>query len=352
MAQSDSLLPIVLLTGQHDKQLTQGLQLFNVKAEHNLRVMTDRQELPDLAGRIMSGTALKLKQLKPDYLLVQGDTLTTFAVGWAAFLEGIPIGHVEAGLRTHNMQEPFPEESNRRLTSVLTDLDLAPTWDARENLIAEGKASDQIVVTGQTGVDAALFAAKAGKMPSLPPGPYVTVTMHRRENWPRLTELAGVIAKLAKQHEYCFVYPVHLNPIVREQVWPVLEHLDRVVLMDPLEYGAMTALINHSDLVITDSGGIQEEAVTLGIPAVVMRNLTERGEGIDTGLLTLAGTDPALIYQHAERLLSDDSARPKGSTTNPYGDGRAAGRVTEAVAWRLNLAQRPTDWQPNGSENE
>ncbi len=343
------LTPRVLLTGQHKEQLEQALALFEVPVAANLEVMTARQALPDLAARILPQAARKLRELEADYVLVHGDTLTTFAVAWAAFLEGLPVGHVEAGLRSHNLAEPFPEEANRRLTDVLTDLDLAPTPGAKANLIREGKPPERIVVTGQTGIDAIQYAARVGRLPAgLPPGPYVTVTMHRRENWPRLSRLARALAELAQAHpRYTFVYPVHLNPVVREAVWPVLEGVPNFVLLDPLEYGAMAALLRESALIVTDSGGLQEEGAALGVPVVVLRNVTERPEGLEAGILTLAGTDPARVYAVVDGLLRDPAARERmRRARNPYGDGRAALRVAQAVAWRLGLGARPADWRP------
>lgn len=339
--------PLVLLTGQHREQLVQALSLFEVPATLNLDVMTERQTLPALAARILPQTAEALQALQADYVLVHGDTLTTFAVSWASFLNQVPLGHVEAGLRSHNLAEPFPEEANRRLTDVLTDLDLAPTPLAKANLLAEGKDPERVLVTGQTGVDAVLHAAKVGQLPpGIPKGKLVTVTMHRRENWEGLGDLAQALARAARDHpEYIFVFPVHLNPIVREAVWPVLERVPNFALLEPLEYGPMSALMGRSELIITDSGGLQEEGAALGVPVVVLRNVTERPEGVEAGILRLAGTDPERVYQTVSGLLSDEADRRRmASAPNPYGDGKAAQRCAQGVAWRLGLAERPADW--------
>lgn len=341
--------PVVLLTGQHREQLTQALSLFEVPAERNLDVMTERQTLPELAARILPQAARALEDLGADYVLVHGDTLTTFVVAWAAFLQQIPVGHVEAGLRSFNLAEPFPEEANRRLTDTLTDLDLAPTPLAKQNLLAEHKDPQRILVTGQTGVDAVLFAAKVGQLPEgIPREKLVTVTLHRRENWEVLGELAQALAKAAHDHpDYTFVFPVHLNPVVREAVWPVLAGVPNFLLLDPLEYGPMSALMGRSDLIVTDSGGLQEEGAALGVPVVVLRNVTERPEGVEAGILRLAGTDPQQVYQIVSGLLADAAERKKmSSAKNPYGDGKAAQRVAQGVAWRLGLAERPRDWAP------
>jgi len=341
--------PLVLLTGQHREQLRQALSLFGIQEDRNLDVMQERQALPDLAARILPQAARALQEMHADYVLVHGDTLTTFAVAWAAFLEGIPVGHVEAGLRSGNLKEPFPEEANRRLTDVLTDLDFAPTPLAKENLLKEGKREEGILVTGQTGVDAVLLAARLGKLPEgLPPGPYVTVTMHRRENWPILAELARALRRVAEAFpNLTFVYPVHLNPVVREAVFPVLKGVRNFVLLDPLEYGPMAALIRASLLLVTDSGGLQEEGAALGVPVVVLRNVTERPEGLEAGILKLAGTDPEKVYRTVKGLLENPEALSHmRKAKNPYGDGKAGERVAKGVAWRLGLGPRPADWRP------
>ncbi len=340
----------VLLTGQHRQQLEQALAVFEVPADRDLEVMTERQRLPDLSGRIVPAAARALVELESDYVLVHGDTLTTFAVAWAAFLEGIPVGHVEAGLRSGRLDEPFPEEANRRLTDVLTDLALAPTPTAAANLRAEGHDPERIVTTGQTGIDAVRFAAARGRLPrGLPPGPYVTVTLHRRENWPQLAGLAAELARVARAHpEFTFVYPVHKNPVVREAVRPALAGLPNFVLLEPLEFSEMAALLAASELIVTDSGGLQEEGAALGVPVVVARNVTERPEGLAAGALRLGGNDPEKLARAVDELLRDPDQRARmAAAPNPFGDGRASGRVADAVAWRLGLGPRPADWAPS-----
>jgi UDP-N-acetylglucosamine 2-epimerase (non-hydrolysing) len=311
--------------------------------------MTDRQTLPGLLARIVPAAADKLRELSADYVLVHGDTLTTFAVALAAYYEDIPVGHVEAGLRSFNMREPFPEEANRRLTDVLTDLDLPPTSGARANLLREGKAESGIVVTGQTQVDAIRFASERGDAPTglQSDRRIVTVTMHRRENLPFMQALAGALARVARAHPDCqFVYPVHLNPAVREAVYPQLQGMDNFLLLDPLEYGAMAALIRRSVMLITDSGGLQEEGASLQVPVVVLRNVTERPEGLAAGVLKLAGTEADGVFSTVDELLSNESAlAAMRGKPNPYGDGQAGTRCAQAVAWRLGLAERPADWQ-------
>ncbi len=347
MRQHPHLSPTILLTGQHREQLDQAMAFFGLQAADDLEVMTDLPDLPLLAGRIIPAAAKALRRLEPDYLLVHGDTLSTFALAWTAFLEGLPFGHVEAGLRSHDLDQPFPEEANRRLTATLSDLDLAPTEAAKANLLREGKTPERIVVTGQTGIDAIRFAAEHGTLPpSLPPGPYVTVTLHRRENWPHLRALAEGLAALAGEFSgHTFVFPLHKNPLVREAITPVLEKIENFVLTEPLGYGSMAALLARSDLIITDSGGIQEEGAALGVPVVVVREVTERPEGLALGFLHLAGTDPVRVARVSSALLKDPALKNKlAKTPNPYGDGRAGQRIAEAVAWRLGLGTRPADW--------
>ena len=338
--------PRVLLTGQHKEQLADALELFDLPVDRDLAVMRPRQALPELAGRIVPKAAQALQELAPDYVLVHGDTLTTFAVAWAAFLEGLPVGHVEAGLRSHDLKEPFPEEANRKLTDAIADLLLAPTPSAARNLAREGRQGDEVVVTGQTGIDAILEAATRGRLPAgFPPGPYVAVTLHRRENWPRLGALAKAVRRLAEAFpELSFVFPLHKNPVVREAVVPVLEGVANVHLLEPLPYGPMAALLKRSRLLLTDSGGLQEEGAALRVPVAVVRNVTERPEGVESGHLFLVGTDPEAVYERVRRLLLKGPERTPEQ--NPYGDGRAALRVADAVRWRLGLGPRPEDWRP------
>lgn len=344
--------PLVLVTGQHREQLDSSLKLFGIVPDADLDVMTERQTLPGLTAKIVPAAAEKLVGLEADYVLVHGDTLTTFSVALAAFFQNIPVAHVEAGLRSHNMREPFPEEANRRLTDVLTDLDLPPTPGGKANLLREGKREENIIVTGQTAVDGIRMAAKIAGLPrqlrelKQAKKKLVAVTMHRRENWPILQNLAQALARVAQENpDHVFVYPVHLNPVVREAIRPVLEKVKNFALLDPLDYGPMAALMRESDLIVTDSGGIQEEGAALGVPVVVLRNVTERPEGVESGILRLAGTDPEQVYQTVAGLLRNEEDRLKmARSKNPYGDGHAAKRAAAAVAWRLGLCERPQDW--------
>ena len=341
------LQPWLLISGQHREQLDAMLRLFDLVADADLAVMRERQSLPDLIARIVPAAAATLEAARPAYCLVHGDTSTTFAVALAAFYQGIPVGHVEAGLRSFDLAQPFPEEANRRLTDVLTDLDLAPTPWARSNLLREGKDPDRVVVTGNTAVDA--IRAVVARVPPAPEGDgrlRAVITLHRRENLPVLPALARVLADLARTRpDWRFAWPVHLNPVVRDAVLPAVAGVPNVATGDPLPYERMAPLLAAADLIVTDSGGLQEEGAALGVPVAVVRDVTERPEGIDAGVLELVGTDPERLRARLARLLDDAGARAvMRHRPNPYGDGRAGVRIAEAVAWRLGRGERPADW--------
>lgn len=344
---------VVLATGQHREQLELALDGFGITPDDNLDVMTDRQTLPDLMSRLVPLAAASIRQWKPDCVVVQGDTLSAFTVALAAFFERTAIAHVEAGLRSGLLHEPFPEEASRRMADVLSDLALAPTPRARQNLLAEGKAPESVVVTGQTVVDAIRLAAASNRLPeNLAGGRLITVTMHRRESWPLLGELALALRTVSRDHpDFTFVYPMHRNPVVREAVIPVLAEEANFLLSEPWEYGPMAALMAASDLIVTDSGGMLEEGVSLGTPVAVLRNVTERPEGIEMGLARLVGTRPERIIRELTSMLAQEADSPNFSAkNNPYGDGHAGRRVAQAIAWQLGQADRPEDWVP-GSPN-
>lgn len=352
LEQQPGLTPLILSTGQQRTMLDEALAVFGLTPDEDLNVMTDRQTLADLTGRIVPQSGRKLREMGADMVLVHGDTTTSFCVALSAFYEGIPVGHVEAGLRSGNMQEPFPEEANRRLTGVLTTLDFAPTPGSRANLRREGKAEGGIFVTGQTAVDAVReVAGRVSLRPEwrekLEAGQrLVTVTMHRRENLPVMREMAGALADVARAHPDChFVYPVHLNPAVQEAVRPALGALPNFELTEPLDYANMAPLMAASTLLATDSGGLQEEGAALGVPVAVLRNVTERPEGVEAGVLVLAGNDPVQMRSILTTLLGDEAGLARmRAARNPYGDGRAAGRIAAAVAWHFGLGERPGDW--------
>ena len=347
LKKQEGLRPVLLVTGQHREQLDSMLKLFELTPDADLKVMRERQGLPELLASIVPKASRTLKELKVDYVLVHGDTLSTFGVALASYFENIPVAHVEAGLRSFNLQEPFPEEANRHLTDVITDMDLPPTPLAKENLLREGKCKTKMVITGNTAVDAVYYAIKKAVLPRhLPKKNLVAITMHRRENLPVMTELAKTLAKLAKAHpKFTFVYPVHLNPAVREAVCPPMLGSNNIILDEPYNYTDMLALLKASELIITDSGGIQEEGTALNKPVVVLRNVTERPEGLAAGTLRLVGNDPEKAFTIINDLLTHEAKRQQmHAKKNPYGDGKAGERVAQAVAWRFNLAERPQDW--------
>ncbi len=352
LAAQPGLRPLILSTGQQRQQLDGALAAFGLTPDQDLQVMTERQTLADLTGRIVPQAGKKLREMNADMVLVHGDTSTTFCVALSAFYEGVPVGHVEAGLRSGDLAEPFPEEANRRLTGVLSTLDFAPTEGAADNLRREGKAERGLFVTGQTAVDAVRMVAGRAALRShwqarLDAGQQlVTVTMHRRENLPVMPEMARALADVARAHpELHFVYPVHLNPAVRDAVTPALGALPNVELTDPLDYHDMAPLMAASVLLATDSGGLQEEGAALGVPVAVLRNVTERPEGVAAGVLKLAGNDGNQVRATLLELLSSpETLDQMRRSKNPYGDGRAAGRVAQAVAWHFGLAERPEHW--------
>jgi len=343
-----SLDPWLLVTGQHREQLDAMLRVFDLRADADLNVMQASQSLHDLIARIVPAAADALRAADPTYVLVHGDTTTTFAVALAAHYHEIPVGHVEAGLRSHDLRQPFPEEANRRLTDVLTDLDLAPTAGAKGNLLREGKLAERIVVTGNTAVDAVRQVAQRVDTPveTKDGAPLVTITLHRRENLPVMAELAAAVADVARHFpSHRFVWPVHLNPAVRRAVEPRVEGVTNLVVTPPVDYPHMVAWLAASRLIVTDSGGLQEEGAALGVPVAVVRNVTERPEGVEVGALRILGNDPARVHSQLVAMLADDvELRAMRNAPNPYGDGRAAGRVVDAVAWRLGLGARPDDW--------
>lgn len=344
-----SLRAQLLVSGQQRTQLDRMLRIFDLTPDADLDVMTERQGLPELLARIVPAATTELTRLAPDYLLVHGDTLTTFALALAAFYQGIPVGHVEAGLRSFDLRAPFPEEANRRLTDVLTDLDLPPTALAKANLLAEGKPAERMVVTGNTAVDAVRWAVSRAQLPAFlqqETRALVAITLHRRENWSRMRGLAAAIGAAARAFpDHLFVWPLHRNPLIREAVEPQLAGIRNVLLEDDWDYLAMLALLQRARLILTDSGGLQEEGAALGTPVAVVRDVTERPEGVEVGAVTLFGSDPARVRERLAALLADDSelARMRAAP-NPFGDGQAGLRVVAAVAWRLNLGARPADW--------
>ena len=337
----------VAVTAQHRQMLDQVLSLFGLAPDDDLDLMAPGQSLPDLFSRILTGMSGVLAARRPDLVLVHGDTSTTLATALAAFYARIPVGHVEAGLRTGDLQAPWPEEANRRLAAPLCQLHFAPTDAARGNLLAEGIAANAIHVTGNTVIDAllsvvarfesdpALSASLAAHFPFLDPGKrLLLVTGHRRENFGAgFEQLCLALRDLAARGDVQVLYPVHLNPNVQEPVRRILGDAPNVVLVEPQDYLPFVYLMSRAHLILTDSGGIQEEAPSLGKPVLVMRDTTERPEVVAAGTVRLVGTDRARIVAEATRLLDDDAAHAAMARAhNPYGDGRAARRIAAILA--------------------
>lgn len=335
----------VCVTAQHREMLDQVLRVFGIVPDVDLNLMLPNQTLAGLTVRAIEALNYYLAEEKPDMVMVQGDTTTVFCAALSAFYQHIPIAHVEAGLRTHNLTSPWPEEANRVLTSHIADLHFAPTSKSRENLLKEGISAEKIFVTGNTVIDALLFALKKIKddppdIPVLPnylmqPAsevPLVLITGHRRENFGEgFQNICSAISQLADRFPHvAFVYPVHLNPNVQKPVHDLLTDHRNIYLISPLDYLPFVALMNRATLILTDSGGIQEEAPSLGKPVLVMRDTTERPEAIEMGTVKIVGTSVTAILEGADTILTDDNAyNEMANTVNPYGDGRASGRIIE-----------------------
>lgn len=343
--------PVVTVTAQHREMLDQVLKLFSISPDHDLDIMCQGQTLFDITCRGMQGLNSVFEQEKPDLVLVHGDTTTTFAGSLAAYYHQIAIGHVEAGLRTGNKYSPFPEEMNRRLTGVLTDYHYAPTAGSRHNLLREGVGDENIFVTGNTVIDALMKTVDDQYTftdPLLSGIDYhnrrvILVTTHRREN---LGEPMRHVYQALRQIVTEFsdvevVFPVHKNPLVREVVSQELGAMPRVHLIDPLDYQPFANLIARSYLVLTDSGGIQEEAPSLAKPVLVLRDTTERPEAVAAGTVKLIGTERERVYQETRQLLVDRSEYERMSNAvNPYGDGKAAQRIVQAILYRYGLCEK------------
>jgi UDP-N-acetylglucosamine 2-epimerase (non-hydrolysing) len=328
----------VILTGQHREMVEQVMQLFGLNADQDLEIMQHQQTLTDITCRSLRGLETVFKQLQPHLVLVQGDTTTAFAAALAAFYQKIPVGHVEAGLRTDELFNPYPEEANRRLISQLTQLHFAPTTLAVENLQRSG-VTGEVHHTGNTVIDALLTVAKSQPdcpIPGLDWSGYRTIlaTVHRRENWGEpLREIAeGFLQILDKFPDTALLLPLHRNPTVREPLQELLGNHPRIFLTEPLDYGELVGAIQRCYLVLTDSGGLQEEAPSLGKPVLVLRETTERPEAVAAGTAKLVGTEPNQIVAAATELLSDRSAYQAMATAiNPFGDGRSAERILQVV---------------------
>lgn len=336
----------VCVTAQHRQMLDQVLELFGIVPDDDLDLMQPGQTLPDLTSRVLTQLTPVLKARKPQLVLVHGDTSTTMAASLASFYEQIPVGHVEAGLRTDDLYNPFPEEMNRRLTSQLTRLHFAPTETAVNNLRKDGIDPAGIFLTGNTVIDALLETA--GKIEAEPaPGRTILVTAHRRENWGEpLRDICWAVRDLVEKNpDVRVVFPAHLNPIVQNTAREILGGLDRVRIIDPLDYAPFVKAMKEATLILTDSGGVQEEGPSLGKPVLVMRTTTERPEAVDAGTVRLVGVKREDIFRNAQELLDDQAAYDRmANAVNPYGDGHAARRTVEAIRYFFGIrGDRPTD---------
>lgn len=334
---------IVTVTAQHRQMLDQVLSIFGITPDFDLNIMKDRQTLIDITTRGLEGLDKVMKEAKPDIVLVHGDTTTTFIASLAAFYNQIPVGHVEAGLRTWDKYSPYPEEMNRQLTGVMADLHFSPTAKSATNLQKENKDESRIFITGNTAIDALKTTVKETYshpvLEKLGNDRLVLMTAHRRENLGEpMRNMFRAIKRLVDKHEDVqVVYPVHMNPVVRETANDILGDHGRIHLIEPLDVIDFHNVAARSYLMLTDSGGVQEEAPSLGVPVLVLRDTTERPEGIEAGTLKLAGTDEGTIFSLADELLSDKEAHDKMSkASNPYGDGRASERIVEAILQHFN----------------
>ncbi len=358
LARTSGIESRVCVTAQHREMLDQALTLFGIVPDVDLDLMRPDQSLAELSAAVFTRIDPVLADLKPDWVLVQGDTTTVMVTALAAYYRRIRVGHVEAGLRTHDKWQPFPEEINRRVAGVAADLHFAPTDWSRQNLLREGVPDKQIVVTGNPVIDALKIVAAQPEpkgitsllnqleiaSPTLRSGQapaarndnrkkLILVTAHRRENFGRPIEaICAALKSLAGRGDVKIVYPVHLNPNIQEPVHRLLDGVPGVTLLDPLDYLALVHLMKHSTLILTDSGGIQEEAPAFGVPVLVLREVTERPEGLQAGTLKLAGTDTSRILAEANSLLDDPAEYAKmAQAANPFGDGHAAERIVEAL---------------------
>ncbi|PTL37365.1 UDP-N-acetylglucosamine 2-epimerase (non-hydrolyzing) [Alkalicoccus saliphilus] len=350
----EDLESIVTVTGQHREMLDQVLGIFGVIPDEDLNIMQERQTLTDVTTRALEGLDEVMKRIKPDMVLVHGDTTTTFVASLAAFYNQIAVGHVEAGLRTWDKYSPFPEEMNRQLTGVISDLHFAPTEKAAQNLLNENKREEGLFITGNTAIDALKSTVvddyQSDVLQKIGDDRLILVTAHRRENLGQpMRNMFQAIKRIVDENDDVqVVYPVHLNPAVRELADEILGNDNRIKLIEPLGVRDFHNFASRAHIILTDSGGVQEEAPSLGVPVLVLRNTTERPEGVDAGTLKLAGTDEEDIYNYASELLHDTKAYEEMSrASNPYGDGEASKRIVEAIRYFYGIrSSRPESFQP------
>lgn len=353
-ARSEDIVPIVAVTAQHREMLDQVLRLFRIVPDYDLDIMSEGQTLFDITSRALKGLDEVLTKETPDLVLVHGDTTTTFAGALAAYYHQMAVGHVEAGLRTYNKYSPFPEEMNRHLTGAIADLHFAPTATSAQNLRGEHVPEKDIFVTGNTVIDALHHTVREefGFADDRLSGidyenrRVVLVTTHRRENLGEpMRHVYKALTRLVKEFaDIEVVFPVHRNPKVREVVNEELGGMERVHLIEPLDYEPFANLMHRSTLILTDSGGVQEEAPALGKPVLVLRDTTERPEAVTAGTVLLVGTDQERVYSEARRLLSDPAAYARmAEARSPYGDGKAAGRIVDAILYRYGKSETPPE---------
>lgn len=354
---------IAVSTGQHKEMLEQVNTMFGIKPAYDLGLMKPGQGLNEIVSRALAGLDEIISEVQPDVIISQGDTSTAMAAAMAGFHRGVKIVHLEAGLRTGDIFSPFPEEANRKIIGQVASLHLAPTEGSLENLRVENFRSKDIVVTGNTVIDALLeaagwdttFADSKLQGAAASDKRMVVVTTHRRENLDAMKEIGGAVQDLAKAYpETYFALPLHLNPAVRQAVLPEVENLDNVIITDPLPYDQFTKLQGRATIILTDSGGVQEEAPSLGKPVLVMRQNTERPEAVVAGTVKLVGTNRSLIVAEAKLLLDDQAAfEAMANAVNPYGDGKGAERSVAAIGALLGLGERAENFSPGiGAEEE
>jgi UDP-N-acetylglucosamine 2-epimerase (non-hydrolysing) len=350
---------VVVSTGQHREQLDLVFEAFNLKPDYDLAIMQPRQTLIQIMTRALTGLDEVLAKEKPDLIMVHGDTHTTAAGSLAAFYHKIPLAHVEAGLRTFDKYNPYPEEINRRMAGIMSDVHFAPTPISRENLLSERTRPESIFVTGQTGVDAALTILKQAHTFTVPQlreidfkkYRVIAMTAHRRENIgaPMENMFRAVRDLVEKYEDVLLVYAVHLNPAVREIAFPILGGHPRIMLLDPLPYPDMIHLVARSYMAMTDSGGIQEETPSMGVPHILMRETTERPEAVDAGVIILSGTSYEGVFGAGEKLLTDQTFyRQMARAKNPFGDGQASERIVNYLGWMFGLNPiKPVEFHPS-----
>jgi UDP-N-acetylglucosamine 2-epimerase (non-hydrolysing) len=349
--------PVVVVTAQHREMLDQVLRLFGIVPAHDLDILQERQSLTDVTVRALDRLAPVLSEERPDAVVVQGDTTTTLAGALSAYYHRTPVVHLEAGLRTNDIYSPYPEEMNRRLTSQLAALHLAPTPVSRDNLLAEGIPRERVVVTGNTVIDALHWTVARSTTYGDPgladldrdPRRVLLVTAHRRESWGEpMTAIGQALGDLARRYpDLLVVFPIHRNPVVREAILPAVDGLPNVRMVEPVDYDGFARLMDRAHVVLTDSGGVQEEAPSLGKPVLVMRENTERPEAVSYGTARLVGTDRNVIVGAVSELLDDDAAYGQmANAVNPYGDGAASQRCVAALAHFLGSGPPATEFDP------